>query len=219
MKLVTHLSLIIVIPLVSTLTLVCAQSGTTPGVRGRTDPVQREMERKIEMAIIENALRESPSRPPERYQPLVLEQIREDFLQIQVVDRKLAHALSTNDLPDLEFVKRSASEIKKRAVRLKKNLALPVPPEPNAGAAAQANAVQVDPARLRSSLFTLSNLIDQFVTNPVFKESRLIDANLSAKALEDIEGIIELSGQIKLSSEKLKRTSPQVRMTRPMALA
>jgi pectate lyase len=62
---------------------------------------------------------------------------------------------------------------------------------------------------LRFSLLTLSNLIDQFVTNPVFKESRLIDAQLSAKALQDIEAIIELSGQLKLSSEKLKRARLQ----------
>jgi pectate lyase len=191
----------------TTFTGVRGQSGTTQGTRGRADPVQREMERKFEMVIIENALKGSSSPRAERYQPLVLEQIREDFLRIQVVDRKLMHSLSISDVPDLELVAESASEIKKRAVRLKKNLALP---EPNARATEQSNAeVQLEPERLRSSLSMLSSLIDQFVTNPVFKESRLIDAQLSAKALKDIEGIIELSGQLKRSSEKLKRARLQ----------
>jgi hypothetical protein len=49
-----------------------------------------------------------------------------------------------------------------------------------------------------------SNLIDRFVANPIFKESRLVDAELSAKALEDIEAIIAVSGEVKRNIEKLK---------------
>ncbi len=183
--------------------LVRGQGSTTTQGRGaRTDPVQREIQRKFEMEIIENALRRSASRRAERYPPLVLEQIREDFMRLQVVDRKLMHSISISDKLDLELVARSAAEIKKRAARLKKNLALP---ELNAEAGQQANAeVQLGPERLRSLLSTLSSLIDQFVANPVFKESRLVDAQLSAKALQDIEGIIEVSDQVRRSSENLK---------------
>ena len=210
MKLAIHLWLTIAVVIVftSALILVRGQTGTTPATRARTDPVQREMDRKFEMVIIENALRGSSSGRAERYQPLVLEQIGEDFLRIQVVDRKVMHSVTTSDALDFELVAKSAAEIKKRAVRLKKNLALPesgveITERPNA-------EVQLEPERVRSSLSTLSSLIDQFVTNPVFKESRLIDAQLSAQALRDLEQIIEVSQHVKRSSERLNRAKPLV---------
>ena len=122
MKLAIHLWLTIAVVIVftSALILVRGQTGTTPATRARTDPVQREMDRKFEMVIIENALRGSSSGRAERYQPLVLEQIGEDFLRIQVVDRKVMHSVTTSDALDFELVAKSAAEIKKRAVRLKR---------------------------------------------------------------------------------------------------
>lgn len=177
------------------------QGPTTPQTRpGRPDPVQREFQRQMEMQMIEQALAEKPSRPVKRYAPPVLEQIRADFLRIQVVERKLTHAASVPAALDLEFVARSAAEIRKRSLRLKKNLALPEV----ATADRPRLAVEASLEPLRSSLAVLSKLIDEFVSNPLFEESRLTDAQLSAKARRDIEAIIGLSGEIKLSSQKLK---------------
>lgn len=137
-----------------------------------------------------------------RYPPLVLDQIREDFLRIQVIDRKLMQATAVGDMLDLELVARSAGEIRKRSRRLKENLALPRPETPPAGRSRI--AVEATSKRLRISLSDLSNLIEGFVSNPMFEQSKLVDARLSAKARQDIEAIIELSSQIKRSSEKLK---------------
>ena len=179
------------------------QGPTTPQSRtARPDPVQREFQRQVEMQMIEQALAEKPSRQAKRYAPLVLEQIRTDFLRIQVVERKLTHAASIPDPLDLQFVARSAAEIRKRSLRLRRNLALP---EPEAALVDRSKlAVEASLEPLRSSLAVLSKLIDEFVSNPMFEESRLTDAQLSAKARRDIEAIIGLSGEIKLSSEKLK---------------
>jgi len=150
------------------------------------------------MQMIEQALAEKPSRPAKRYPPPVLDQIRADFLRIQVVERKLTHAASDPQTLDFEFVSRSAAEIRKRSLRLKKNLALPE------AAPVDRPAVEVSLGPLRSSLAVLSKLIDEFVSNPMFEESRLTDTQLSLKARRDIEAIIGLSGEIKRSSQKLK---------------
>jgi len=169
---------------------------------GRNDKVSREVQRQIEMQMIEQALMEGSSRHVRRYPPLVLDQIREDFLRIQVIDRKLMQATAVGDTLDLELVARSVGEIRKRSSRLKTNLALPRPKAPSAERSGI--AVEATSGRLRISLSDLSNLIDEFVSNPMFEQSKLVDARLSAKARQDIEAIIELSSQIKRSSEKLK---------------
>ena len=175
---------------------------TTPSRSGRPDKIQRELERRVEMQIIEQALVEGGSPHVKRYPPLVLDQIREDFLQIQVVDRKLTHTTVSGDKLDLKLVARSSSEIRKRSRRLKENLALPRPEAPSAERSRI--AVEATSERLRISLSDLSSLIEEFVSNPMFEQSKLVDAGLSRKARQDIEAIIELSSQIKRSSEKLK---------------
>ena len=173
----------------------------TPGRGGRPDRIQRELERRVEMQIIEQAMVVGGSPHIKRYPPLVLDQIREDFLQIQVIDRKLMRA-TVGDTFDLGLIARSAGEIRKRSRRLKENLALPRPGAPPAERSG--TEVEVTSERLRISISDLSNLIDEFVSNPMFEQSKLVDARLSGKARQDIEAIIELSGQIKRSSEKLK---------------
>ena len=174
----------------------------TQGRGGRTDQVQRELQRQVEMRMIEQALMEGSSRKVKRYPPLVLDQIREDFLRIQVIDRKLMQATVVGDTLDLDLVARSAGEIRKRSSRLKENLALPQPEAPPAKRSLF--AVEAKSERLRLSLSDLSNLIEEFVSNPMFEQSKLVDARLSGKARQDIEAIIELSRQIRRSSQKLK---------------
>jgi hypothetical protein len=174
----------------------------TQGRGGRTDKVQRELERRVEMQMIERALREGGSRHVRRYPPLVLDQIREDFLRIQVIDRKLMQATAGGDTLGLELVTRSAGEIRKRSRRLKENLALPRPEAPPA--MRSRIVVEATSERLRIALTDLSNLIDEFVSNPMFEQSKLVDARLSSKARQDIEAIIELSSQIKRVSAKLR---------------
>lgn len=157
------------------------------------------------MRMIEHALMEGSSRHTRRYPPMVLNQIREDFLQIQVIDRKLTQATAGGNTLDLRLVARSVSEIRKRSRRLKENLALPRPEAPPVER--PGTEVAATSERLGIAISDLSKLIDEFVSNPMFEQSKLVDARLSDKAQQDIEAIIELSSQIKRSSEKLKATA------------
>ena len=95
------------------------QSPTTmPGGGGRNDRFQRELQQQFEMRMIEQALMESRSKPGKLYSPLVLDQIREDFLRIQVIDRKLMRATAVGDRVDLELVAKSAGEIRTDSPRV-----------------------------------------------------------------------------------------------------
>jgi len=200
-------SLHIVVLALLGVTFAILASGQTPtGRQGRStrpDPVQRELQRQAEMQIIEKALTKERPRRVQRYEPMVLEQIKSDFLGIQIIDRKLAQATSAPGMLDLKLVVTSTAEIRRLSKRLKRNLALPVP----ALVEHPRISVEAEIESLRVSLPVLSKLIDQLVTNPMFEQSRLIDSQLSANALRDIEAIIKLSGEIKRSSEKLQAGS------------
>jgi hypothetical protein len=189
------------------LTLAILVRGQTPsGPQSRStrpDPVQRELQRQAEMQIIEKALIKQRPQRVQRYTPLVLEQIKSDFLGIQIIDRRLAQATSAPGILDLRLVVTSVAEIRKLSKRLKRNLDLPAP----AAFGRPGIAVEAEIESLRFSLPVLSKLIDELVTNPMFEQSRLVDSQLSANALRDIEAIIKLSGEIKRSSEKLQATA------------
>jgi pectate lyase len=181
-----------------------AQSGTTQGTRGRTDPVQRELQRRFESDAIERALAQGP-RAANNERRLILVQIKEDFLRLQIVDDGLRQATRVGPL-DLEAVAKSVSEIASRAKRLKDNLALPeletTPDTPDSDP-------ETSIEQLRLSLAVLSNSIKEFVENPVFEKAGVVDAKLSAKARRDLEQIIAVSKQAKRAGEKLLRARPQ----------
>ncbi len=182
------------------------QSGTPQGTRGRTDPVQRELQRRFESEAIERALAEGPHSPAEHERRMILAQIREDFLRIQVVNDNLQKATPRTGAIDLKVVAKFAPEITKRAQRLKDSLALP---EIEETSELLGPKVETGIEQPRSALSVLSNLINVFVENPIFERSRLVDAKLSAQARRDLEQIIEVSKQVKRNSETLRRARPR----------
>ena len=124
-----------------------------------------------------------------------LEQLQKDFSRLQVLNYDLLRLALSNKTLDPEFVSKSVSEIKKRAERLNKNLALPEPEKSPGQTETQAS-------QLKPSVLKLGRLIFSFVDNPFFKEASVVDTQLTTKARRDLEDIIELSGEIKKSSEQ-----------------
>ena len=163
------------------------------------DRVLVERQRVFNNRRIEEELR----RPAERREPqLALVQIKEDYVRIQEVNRDMVQAATGGAALDLKFVAKSASEIRKRAERLKTNLALPEPEKTAKPAKASAEA---GPEQLKASLLTLGRLVALFVRNPIFREVNVVDAQQSVKAGRELEQIIELSGRLKKDSERLNR--------------
>ncbi len=136
---------------------------------------------------------------PESRLPLAL--IREDFIRLRAVSGYLSRAASEGAELDFEALAKSAAEIKKRAGRLRNSLALP---EHEAAAPPRQAGLSTEPARLRSSLSTLSSLVADVVSNPVF-EGYVFDAALAARARRDLDEIVKLSERVKNSSERLSR--------------
>jgi pectate lyase len=185
------------------LMVVRGQGGTTQGTRGRTDPVQRELQRRFESEAIEKALAASPRRRAEYDFRMTLFQIREDFLRIQILNDDLQKFASPANPLDLSVVAKSASEITKRAERLKDNLSLP-----EIEKRSRDLKVEIGVEELRSSISDLSNSIDAFAANPVFEKYKVVDAKLSTQARRDLEQIIEVSKRVKTGSDKLQRARP-----------
>src|SRR5262245_41968975 len=88
------------------------ETATTPGRPVRTDKIQREMQRQVETQMIERSLREGGPKRTTRYSPPVLAQIREDFLRIQVIDRKLSQSNSTAMAIDFKAIAKMTGEIR-----------------------------------------------------------------------------------------------------------
>ena len=187
----------------STVALVCAQTGTVQGTRGRTDPVQRELQRRFESEAIEQVLSEGPRRRDPSERRRILAQIKDDFLRIQIVNDELRTFTSGSGEFNLETIAKSAAEIGKVARRLKDNLALPQ--VEIIGELAEPKT-ETGIEHLRLSLSVLSNSINAFVENPLFEKAGVVDAQLSLKALRDLQQVIAVSKQLKTTSDRLKRT-------------
>ncbi|HWS53913.1 MAG TPA: hypothetical protein VN228_07295 [Pyrinomonadaceae bacterium] len=167
-------------------------------IRDREARAREDRELQVNLGMLEGASR----RRAERSSPQIYAQVSDDFLRLQVINSELMQAVSAGGALDLAFVAKSASEIRKRAGRLKDNLMLP---EPEDGPKRAAVEVAAEAGQLKSSLSALGELIYGFVRNPVFKEAKVADVQMLPKARRDLEEIIELSGQIKKSSEKLRK--------------
>lgn len=130
---------------------------------------------------------------------LPLAQIREDLGYLQTAASYLSQAASQSGELDFETLAKSASEITRRANRLKEGLTLP--DQENSAKAREVKAPFVA-WQLRTALSALSALLFEAVPNPVLS-GRLLDATRAARARSELDKIIELSERIKLSSEML----------------
>lgn len=187
----------------------CAGQTGAQGTRApRTDPgAQRGIQREVDRELMFKGMMDSVERGDVGTQTgarpaRLMAQLKEDFARLQVVNNELARARESGGELDFKMVAQSASEIKKRAGRLKENLLLPEPAEDRPKASSGIDAWQ-----LRAALAELDRLVFSFVHNPGFQSVRVIDAEWSAKARSDLERIIELSGRVKKSSERLHRAA------------
>lgn len=132
-----------------------------------------------------------------------VEQVKQDFRQIQIIRNEIARNILANRPPDFKLISGEAGEINKRAARLKKYL---IPPAADVEKP-QKSQIEFDPDQMKDALVRLCNLIDSFTENPVLKTIGRVDVEQSARAGGDLLDIIELSSNIKKSAERLKKSS------------
>jgi hypothetical protein len=170
----------------------------------KRDSTQRELQRTLERDLLfremEQMAARGPAPRPSRELPLT--QISEDFERIQIINHALTLAAASGEELDFKVVGQAASEIRKRAGRLKDNLILPENDE-----ARPKGSDVIEPGQLKESLGALDRLVISFVHNPGFQTVKVIDPHWAAKARTDLEEIIGLSGRLKKSCEQLHKTA------------
>jgi hypothetical protein len=175
-------------------------AGSAPTMDRSRESGVREHERQLQVLL--NSKEPGPAGSSGRLQAII-EQTKQDFDRIQVVNRELVSTATANNGFNYRSLTEMAAEIKKRARRLKDNISLPPPAEAETRAKREGDISQ---AEMKDALLMLSNRIVSFTMNPLFQAPDSIDVKLGAKASRDLESIIELSGQIKKSAERLSKS-------------
>ena len=133
---------------------------------------------------------------------LALEELQEDFTELQLANKSLVLTTVKSQELDLKFIGKSAAEIHRRADRLMSNLALP---EPETAVPRPPLPTIADDKQVRASITSLGSLIYWFTKNPIFKEVKVIQPEHAAKARVDLERIVELSLHLKKSADQLRK--------------
>jgi NAD(P)-dependent dehydrogenase (short-subunit alcohol dehydrogenase family) len=175
---------------------------STPIGAQRTDParVRMEEDNKRETQL---QVRSSSGKltDPKQLQAAIA-QVEQDFKQILILHNEIARATAADKALDYRFVSEATAEIKKRASRLQTTLALN---RPEAGNKQEKQVKFVD-AQVKDALVALCNRIESFVKNPVIESPGTVDLEQSARAQRDLDSIIDLSGNIKKSAERLRKS-------------
>ena len=183
-------------------TALARQQGRPPGSidlkREQREREHREaMLRKTEMGA---ALDKAEKRRIEA----AIKQVKEDYKRIQIVRNEMVRNLIADRPLDYRLISDETGEINERAVRLKAYLMPPVPEDKEKNTRSQ---VEFNDEEMKGALVELCNLIAGFIDNPVLKNPDTIDVEQSTRAGRDLFSIIELSGNIKRSCEKLNKAA------------
>jgi hypothetical protein len=185
--------------LILSATAATAQTVGTPGGITSGNPKDRSIEEKLRSDEIERVKRDAEklaTRPDPEFP-----RIKEDFERIQIINNNVLQAQASGGALDYARISEAASEIKKRAARLKTKLFTS-----DSGKSPKEKETEADGARdLKSLLAELDGAISGFVTNPMFKRLRVVDAQHSAKARRDLERVIKLSARVRREADKKRK--------------
>lgn len=129
----------------------------------------------------------------------LMAQTEEDFNRILVLHNEIARALQSKNAIDYRFVSDASGEIKKRASRVQSSLKL-APEEGYTGEKVE----EINDTQMNDALIKLCKQIRSFVTNPSIENPNTVDVRQLTRARHDLEGVIQLSAQIKKDADKLK---------------
>ena len=130
-------------------------------------------------------------------------QINQDFQRIQVIHNEIVRMLQPHKSLNYDRLAELTDDMKKRSVRLRENLALPEP-EKTKGQATHSEAI--DDSQLKKVIGDLHDLVVSFVANPIFKNLGVVDAKIIYAARENLEDIINTSGEIKREAKILSKS-------------
>ena len=194
-----RLMLIVAFALSFSTPVLCQESMGPP-----VDRTNAERARQQQMSNREWQLRnfgKLPGAPLDKRQvEALMAQTQEDFTRILTLHNEIARAISSTSALDYRFVSDATGEIKKRASRLQTTLALRPSSEER-----EKEPEEFDEAQIKIGLIKLCEQIKSFVTNPIIETPNTVDAKQLTRAREDLESVVQLSGQIKKGAGKLSK--------------
>jgi hypothetical protein len=154
---------------------------------------QKEMDRLL-------LLKPVPASKPEADTRGLLEQVNEDFRELERLRNSVLAEVTDRTELDYANLLKMLSQIRGMANGLKSKLALPE------------TSVEIkelefsDTPTFKAGLLRLDQRMVGFLTNPVF-QAQVIDVPLVSEAGRDLRTIIDLSDKLKKSAKKLQKSS------------
>jgi len=180
------------------------------GAQHPTQPVditnqerKREQEENQRQWQLRNLANQPEAAKDPRHVQAVMAEVGQDFKRILIRHNELARSLSAGKTLDYDVVSDATEEIKKRASRLQTILALNKPD----GEQNQERYLEFTDAQIREEVTMLCKQIKSFVTNPIIEHPGTVNTQQLTKARRDLQDVIDLSGNLKKSADRLKKTS------------
>jgi len=145
-------------------------------------------------------IRRENNAPRENEPKLNLSAINEDFTKIQVINTEKLQKNSASGNINFQAIAKASKDIKKRALRLKNNL---FPTDSDEDLKTELKE-DFSVLKLNDLIIALDNSIYHFISNPLFKNLRLLKTDDARKAQDEIKKIIIISQTIEQAAEKLQ---------------
>jgi hypothetical protein len=131
-------------------------------------------------------------------------QINDDFKNIQMIHNEIVRMLQPDKGLNYDRLSDLSSDMKRRSIRLRENLALP---EIEDSATKPAQSEPIDETKIKKSIEDLHDLIVKFVASPIFKNLGVVDANVIDAASDNLESIISISDKLKREARLLGKSA------------
>jgi hypothetical protein len=182
-----------------------SQQQSTPPPIDRS--INAERARQQDMSRREYQLRDlgvNSAKPDRKKLEALMAQTQEDFTRILTLHNEIVRAISSDHALDYRFVNEATGEIRKRASRLQDTLLLGEVSKEDE----KTDNAPIESSEMKGALVTLCKQIKSFVTNPVIETPGTIDAVQTAKARQDLESVIQVSGRIRKNANRLSKNQP-----------
>lgn len=176
-----------------------------PPAAVQPDPIPHPPSVRERQMIMEEMSRELGKGPaPRKSEELRMSEIAEDYRDLQQVNNKMMASAMRTAAPDYKTVAGSLADIRRRAERLRENLALPTPAEAQDEKRPEPKPFE-DAAGMKAALLALDRSIMSFVRSPLFKNTDVLDAEAAARAARDLADVIERSRLASKDAERLAK--------------
>ena len=147
--------------------------------------------------------------PPPAPPTVNFQQIKDDFEAIQKLQDDIINAYSKGSAIDYAKISLDAGLLNQCAARLELNLFPPLPEKKKDNKKTVGQAVaqpeQALPSDIKSLIIEQDNRLGSFVSNVMFTNPQVVNADNNAKAHADLQRLIKLSAALQLESDKLKK--------------